>query len=112
MEKRFRYLASQLWRVAIVASLLPAAVGFAIQSELALAAADVDAEYRDPNEPGDGMQVVILNDRVLDPGKAFSYLMGPSDRSGRYGPLCDSLTDERCSGEKTVSYKAVLQPCS
>jgi hypothetical protein len=112
MEKRFRYLASQLWRVAIVASLLPAAVGFAIQSELALAAADVDAEYRDPNEPGDGMQVVILNDRVLGPGQAFSFLMGPSDRPGRYGPLCASLAEASCSGEKTVSYKAVLQPCS
>jgi len=95
-----------------VASLLPAAVGFAIQSELALAAADVDAEYRDPNEPSDGMQVVILNDRVLGPGQAFSFLMGPSDRPGRYGPLCDSLTDERCSGEKRVNYKAVLQSCS
>lgn len=110
MLKRSRNLASRLGRVFIVALLLPTVVGPG--SPWALAAADIDAEYRDPNEPGDGMQVVILNDRVLGPGQAFSFLMGPSDRSGRYGPLCDSLTNERCSGEKTVSYKAVLQPCS
>jgi len=110
MLKRSRILASRPWRVFMVALLLPTVVGSG--DPPAFAAADIDAEYRDPNEGGDGMQVVILNDRVLGPGQAFSFLMGPSDRPGRYGPLCDSLADERCSGEKTVNYKAVLQPCS
>ncbi len=77
-------------------------------SPWALAAADVDAEYRDPNEDGAGMQVVILKDRVNV--LPFSYLMGEGS-PGRWGPLCKSLSDADCSGDRFVSFQALLQPC-
>lgn len=110
MSKRSRNLASRLWRVFVVASLLPTVVNPG--GPTAIAAADIDAEYRDPNESGEGMHVVILNDRVLGPGSAFSFLMGASERQGRYGPLCGSLADASCSGNRSVNFKAILQPCS
>lgn len=106
MSKRSRNLASRLWRVSIVASLLPIVVGPGSPS--AIAAADIDAEYRDPNVGDAGHQVVILKDRVNV--LPFSYLMGQGT-PGRWGPLCESLSDANCTEGSSVSFQALLQPC-
>lgn len=106
MSSYTRNFASFLSRVFMVASLLPTVIS--PSGSPAFAAADIDAEYRDPNEPGEGMQVVILKDRVSV--LPFSYLMGPGS-PGRYGPLCDSLSDANCAGDRQVSFQALLQPC-
>lgn len=106
MSLRPKTVTSCIWRVFVVAALVPVFVGPGTPSAFALA--DIDAEYRDPNEPGAGMQVVILKDRVnILP---FSYLMGPGS-PGRWGPLCESLLDANCIGDRFVSFQALLQPC-
>ena len=67
---------------------------------------DVDADFRDPNESGDGYQIVILKDQ--SPVGGFSYLM-----NGDVAKLCTSLDDPNCEGDRSqINYRALLQPCT
>ena len=69
------------------------------------AGADVDADFRDPNEAGAGYQIVVLKDQ--SPVGGFSYMM-----NGGLSKLCSSLNDQNCQGDKSqINYRALLQPC-
>lgn len=92
----------------LVFALIVGAIFSGSGPRLTAAGTDVDAEYRDPNVSDAGHQIVILKDRVNT--LPFSYLMGQGT-PGRWGPLCDSLSDANCAGDRTVSFQALLQPC-
>ena len=71
--------------------------------------ADVDAEYRDPNEAREGYQIVVLKDRI--PLGDFSFLMAGG--SGGWGLTCTSLSDPNCAAARgNLRYVAVLPPCT
>lgn len=53
--------------IALVSAVTP------LNQSLRAAGTDVDSEYRDPNESGDGMQIVIFKDST--PVSGYSYLM-------------------------------------
>ena len=74
-------------------------------STLSAANADIDAEYRDPNESGEGYQIVVLKDRI--PLGDFSFLMptGP----GYWVQPCNSMSDGNCAGSNgSLFYTACL----
>ncbi|NDA81325.1 MAG: hypothetical protein EBX92_09480, partial [Actinobacteria bacterium] len=74
------------------------------------AGSDVDADFRDPNESGDGYQIVILKDQ--SPVKGFSYLMDGSQQAS-WGKTCSSISDDPCAGDPGgTSFQALLQPCA
>jgi len=76
---------------------------------ISAANADIDAEYRDPNEAREGYQVVILKDRI--PLGDFSFLM--TGGSGGWGLTCTSLSDPNCAAARgNLRYVAVLPPCT
>ena len=71
--------------------------------------ADIDAEYRDPNEAREGYQIVVLKDRI--PLGDFSFLMptGP----GYWVEPCNSMSDGNCAGSNgSLFYTALLPPCT
>ena len=71
--------------------------------------ADIDAEYRDPNEAREGYQIVVLKDRI--PLGDFSFLMAGG--SGGWGLTCTSLSDPNCASARgNLRYVAVLPPCT
>lgn len=71
--------------------------------------ADIDAEYRDPNETREGYQIVILKDRM--PLGDFSFLMPGG--SGGWGLTCSSLGDPSCASARgSLRYVALLPPCT
>lgn len=71
--------------------------------------ADIDAEYRDPNESREGYQIVVLKDRI--PLGDFSFLMAGG--SGGWGLTCTSLSDPNCASARgNLRYVAVLPPCT
>jgi hypothetical protein len=71
--------------------------------------ADIDAEYRDPNEAREGYQIVVLKDRI--PLGDFSFLMAGG--SGGWGLTCTSLGDPNCAAARgNLRYVAVLPPCT
>ena len=66
-----------------------------------------DGEYRDPNVPGGGYQIVILRDRGNN-YTGSSYLT-----SKEFGVTCSSLSDDNCQADAgQLSYSALLPPCS
>ena len=77
--------------------------------DVALAEAqDLDSEYRDPNNSGNGVQVVILKDEPLG-GGLFSYISGGSAPPG----TCRSISDPACRNSLAMLYyRAILQPCT
>jgi hypothetical protein len=76
---------------------------------ISAANADVDAEYRDPNETREGYQIVILKDRI--PLGDFSFLMAGG--SGGWGQTCSSLNDPACASARgSLRYVALLPPCT
>ena len=85
--------------IALISTVLP------LGQSLRAAGVDVDAEYRDPNESGDGMQIVIFKDST--PVSGYSYLM-----NGTVENLCTSLDDEKCAGGGSINYTAIMPPCT
>jgi hypothetical protein len=78
-------------------------------STLSAANADIDAEYKDPNEAREGYQIVVLKDRI--PLGDFSFLMAGG--SGGWGLTCTSLSDQNCASARgSLRYVAVLPPCT
>ena len=73
--------------IPLLASSLPA-------HTVSAANADIDAEYRDPNESGEGYQIVVLKDRI--PLGDFSFLM-PTVPGYLLEP-CNSMIDVNCAG--------------
>jgi hypothetical protein len=85
--------------IALISTVLP------LGQSLRAAGVDVDAEYRDPNEAGDGMQIVIFKDS--NPYGVWSYLM-----NGTAENLCTSLDDEKCVGSGSLHYTAIMPACT
>lgn len=85
--------------IALISTVLP------LEQSLHAAGVDIDADYRDPNEAGDGMQIVVFKDST--PVSGYSYLMNGSAEN-----LCTSLDDEKCVGGNSVSYTAIMPPCT
>ncbi len=71
-----------------------------------------DAEYRDPNVPGGGYQIVILRDRGNN-YTGFSFLTLTNKEFKDYGVTCSSLSDNICQADAgQLYYSALLPPCS
>jgi hypothetical protein len=85
--------------IALVSTVLP------LGQSLRAAGVDVDVEYRDPNEAGDGVQIVVFKDST--PVSGYSYLM-----NGTAENLCTSLDDEKCAGGGSINYTAIMPPCT
>ena len=102
-SKRFRKVILAIgMAIPLLTSTLPV-------STLSAANADIDAEYKDPNEAREGYQIVVLKDRI--PLGDFSFLMpgGP----GRWVQPCNSMSDGNCAGSNgSLFYTAVLPPCT
>ena len=88
-----------LLSIALVSAVMP------LNQSLRAAGTDVDSEYRDPNEAGDGMQIVVFKDST--PVSGYSYLM-----NGTVENLCTSLDDEKCAGGGSINYTAIMPPCT